>query len=37
MHLSTHLSNERARVELIDPTPESSTELNVEEFVGHDG
>jgi hypothetical protein len=33
---ATYLSNERAGVELIHPTPESSAELDVERVVGHD-
>jgi len=33
---ATYLSNERAGVELIHPTPESSAELDVERAVGHD-
>jgi len=33
---ATYRSNERAGVELIHPTPESSAELDVERAVGHD-
>jgi len=33
---ATYRSNERAGVELIHPTPESSAELDVERVVGHD-